>query len=88
MPDFEKYTDIRSLTSFLCKYQLLTSGDCADIEAKTSNKERAMHFYTQILPSKGKKAHITFYQCLKEAVEQDPSYHNGHKDLLKLFDID
>ena len=81
MPDFKKYTDIPSLAPYLYKYQLLTPDEHLLL---LQSSDQSVLYYTQVLPKKGAKAHVTFYKCLNEAV-RDPHCSVGHRDLLKLF---
>ena len=83
MPDFVKYTNISSLFPYLYKYQLITQDDYADVDKQTPS-EGIMYYYTRVLPSKGPKAHLIFYQCLREAAEET-NCHLGHRELLKFF---
>ena len=81
MPDFKKFTDIPSLVPYLYKYQLLTPDEHLLL---LQSSDQSVHYYTQFLPKKGSKAHVTFYKCLNEAV-RDPHCSVGHHSLLKLF---
>ncbi len=81
MPDFKKYTDIPSLAPYLYKYQLLTPDEHLQL---LQSSDQSVHYYTQVLPKKGAKAHVTFYKCLNEAVI-DPHCNVGHRDLLNFF---
>lgn len=84
MPEFVRYTDVSSLAPYLFKFQLLTFDEYAHINSLPSSNAQSQYYYTTILPKKGAKAYLTFYQCLLEAVKE-PSCNKGHKDLLCYF---
>ena len=83
MPTFLKYTDMSSLIPYLYRHRLITCEEHEEIE-RLGKRKGATHYYTGVLQTKGTKAHLIFYQCLREAVEE-LDCHLGHRELLKLF---
>ena len=84
MPDFKNFTDMSSLLPYLYKYQLITPDEHMTL---LQQGDQSVYFYSQMLPRKGVKAHVTFYKCLNEAV-RDTHSNVGHHTLLKFFNTE
>lgn len=78
---FTERTNFVSLVPYLFETELLHPGECEDLEKLPSHQEKANHFYTIILPRKGKRAYRRLYKCLKRETQ-----HLGHKDLVEKLD--
>ena len=78
---FTEHTNFVTLLPYLFEKKLVYSGECEKLETFSSNKEKGNHFYTIILPQKGKRAYRRLYKCLKREKE-----HLGHKDLAEILD--
>ena len=78
---FTERTNFVTLLPYLFEKKLVHPGECERLEKFSSHKEKGNHFYTVILPQKGKHAYRRFYKCLKKETE-----HLGHRDLVEILD--
>ncbi len=75
---FTEHTNFATLVPYLFEKRLLYPGECENLEKFPSHQDKANHFYTVIMPSKGKHAYRRLYKCLKRETQ-----HLGHKDLVE-----
>ena len=78
---FTEHTNFMTLLPYLFEKKLVYPGECERLEKFSSYKEKGNHFYTVILPQKGKHAYRRLYRCLKKETE-----HLGHRDLVEILD--
>ena len=78
---FTEYTNFVALLSHLYARKLLQTEECEKLEKFSSCKEKSNHFYTLILPRKGKRAYTRLHKCLKKETG-----HLGHRDLVEILD--
>ena len=78
---FTKHTNFVTLVPHLFEKKLLHTVECEHLEKLPSHQEQANHFYTVILPRKGKRAYRWLYKCLKRETQ-----HLGHKDLVEVLE--
>ena len=78
---FVRQTHFETLIPFLFQKRLIHEGDSETLESFASHKSKGNHFYTVILPRKGKRAYRKLHSCLRRETE-----HLGHQDLVALLD--
>lgn len=77
---FTEHTNFVTLLPYLYEKKLVHTGECEKLEKLPSHQEKGNHFYTIILPRKGKHAYRQLYRCLKKETK-----HLGHKDLVEIL---
>lgn len=74
-------TNFETLIPYLFEQKLVHVGESEILQGTASHLKKGNHFYTVVLPQKGKRAYRRLYKCLKR--EQR---HLGHNDLVQILD--
>ena len=77
---FINNTNFETLIPFLFGKKLVHEGESEMLQGTASHLKKGNHFYTVVLPQKGKRAYRRLYKCLKR--EQK---HLGHGELVQIL---